>query len=186
MEYEYEARFCDLDIEAVRTALRDAGAELAFARTLHRRVVFENEQIRASRSWLRLRARDGHATLTLKRAAGDAPSLDSIRELEIAVSDFDACRELLQAIGLEPVRYQESYREEWRLDGVIYDIDEWPGLPVFLEVEGPSPAAVQSAAGQLGLDFAAASFGSVDELYKERLGRDILAEPVLIFGDEPV
>ena len=99
---------------------------------------------------------------------------------------FDACRELLQAVGLEPVRYQESYREEWKLDGVTYDIDEWPGLPVFLEVEGPSPAAVEAAAGRFGLDFVAASFGSVDELYKERPGRDILTEPVLMFRDEPI
>jgi adenylate cyclase class 2 len=87
-------------------------------------------------------------------------------------------------IGLTTVRYQENYREEWELYDVVCDIDEWPGLPPFAEIGGPSPDAVHAAAALLGLDGAAASFGSVDELYKERLGRDILAERFLVFDDD--
>ena len=55
-------------------------------------------------------------------------------------------------------------------------------MPPFLEVEGPDEAAVRQAALMIGLDFADATFGSVDEVYLATLGRDILAEPRLVFS----
>lgn len=181
MKHEYEARFSDLDIPAIRSALQAAGAHQVLPRTLHQRVIFENEQTRATRSWLRLRTNGTRTTLTLKRAEGTTPALESIRELETIVSDLDATREILEQIGLTAVRHQENYREEWQLEDVTCDLDEWPGLPAFLEIEGPSPERVRATAERLGLDFAVATFGSVDELYKEKLGRDILAEHRLAF-----
>lgn len=33
------------------------------------------------------------------------------------------------------------------------------------------------------LDYAAARFGSVDEIYRSEMGRDILVEPTLLFAD---
>ncbi|MFF0530634.1 hypothetical protein ACFYT3_19820 [Nocardia amikacinitolerans] len=55
----------------------------------------------------------------------------------------------------------------------------------FLESEGPHEPAVRSAAASLGLDYSAARFGSVDEIYKTEVGRDILTEPTLLFNDVP-
>lgn len=93
--------------------------------------------------------------------------------------------EILQRLGLREVRYQESYREEWRLAEVAFDFDTWPGLPTFVEIEGPDEASVREAAAIVGLDFAAARFGSVDEIYQSEIGRDILAEPTLLFASGP-
>lgn len=89
-------------------------------------------------------------------------------------------------LGLREVRYQENYREEWQLGNVVFDLDTWPSLPTFLEIEGPDEPAVRQAAEQLGLDYAQARFGSVDEIYKTETGRDILAEPTLLFGESAV
>jgi adenylate cyclase, class 2 len=75
-----------------------------------------------------------------------------------------------------------AYREEWRWGEVAFDFDTWPGLPTFVEIEGPNEAAVRQAAATLGLDYSQARFGSVDEIYKSELGRDILAEPTLLFA----
>ena len=41
--------------------------------------------------------------------------------------------------------------------------------------------SVSSAAKELGLDFASATFGSVEELYQRELGRNILEESRLTF-----
>lgn len=84
-------------------------------------------------------------------------------------------------MGFTTLRYQENYREEWRLDGVTYDLDTWPDLPTYLEIEGPDEAAVRAAATSLDLDYNTATFGSVDEVYLKVLGRDILAESRLVF-----
>ena len=89
---------------------------------------------------------------------------------------------MLTALGLRQVRYQQNYREEWRLGNVAFDLDTWPDLPTFLEIEGPDEATVRSAVADLGLDYADARFGSVDEIYKSELGRDILTEATLLFA----
>jgi adenylate cyclase, class 2 len=120
--------------------------------------------------------------LTYKQVAGQDAAIDSILEAEVGVSDFDAARNLLEAMGFTTLRYQENYREEWELDGVVFDIDTWPDLPTFLEVEGPDEEAVKAAAAKLGLNFGDAGFGSVDEVYLAELGRDILHEQRLVFG----
>lgn len=182
MRPEFEARFCDVDPAAVRQALQAAGAGLHMARTLMRRVVFENDHMVGRRGWLRLRDEGARITLTYKEAVSDG-AIDALHEAEIVVGDFDATRTLLLATGFRAVRYQENYREEWRIDQVRYDLDTWPDLPTFLEIEGPDAESVRRAADALGLDMGAAVFGSVDELYVTALGRDILAEPELLFRE---
>jgi adenylate cyclase class 2 len=88
-------------------------------------------------------------------------------------------------MGFEALRYQENYREEWKLGEVTLDIDTWPGLSTYVEVEGPSEDAVRAAAEVLGFDFAHASYGSVDEVYLTVLDRDILTEETLTFATSP-
>ena len=90
--------------------------------------------------------------------------------------------EILSRLGLQQVRYQENYREEWRLGEVVFDFDTWPGLPTFVEIEGSDEVSVRQAAVALGLDYSRARFGSVDEIYISEVGRDILAEPTLLFS----
>jgi adenylate cyclase, class 2 len=51
-----------------------------------------------------------------------------------------------------------------------------------VEIEGPDEDSVRRAAASLGLDYSRARFGSVDEIYQTELGRDILAEPTLLFA----
>ena len=70
------------------------------------------------------------------------------------------------------------------LGETAFDFDTWPGLPTFVEIEGPDEASVRQAAAALGLDYSQARFGSVDEIYKTELGRDILAEPTLLFAGD--
>ncbi len=61
--------------------------------------------------------------------------------------------------------YQESKREKWELDGVEIDIDEWPYLPAFLEIESDSEARVRGASEKLGFDYGQALFCNVTSLY---------------------
>lgn len=185
MRPEYEARFYDVDHGMIRELLRGRGAERVMARQLLKRVIFENDHTQQSRSWLRLRTGGQQTTLTLKRATGEMPDIGSINELEVSVSDFGRMHALLEELGLAPMRYQENYREEWRLDGVTYDLDEWPGLSPFLEIEGPDPESVILASKGLGFDFSVATFGSVDELYLRQLDRDIMTESHLVFEATP-
>ncbi|MGF6889376.1 adenylate cyclase class 2 [Nocardia sp. GAS34] len=180
MKHEYEAKFLAIDIDAIRATLIALGAKQILPRTLLTRTIFENDTL-ARGAWLRLRNEGSRSTLTLKQVT-DATSIDGTTEIETTVGDLAAMAEILTRLGATEVRYQENYREEWQLGEVIYDIDTWPDLPAFLEIEGPNETAVRAAATGLGLDYAHARFGSVDEIYKTENGRDILTEPTLLFN----
>lgn len=177
---EYEAKFLAIDVEAVQEKLRAAGAEQLFPKTMFTRLIFENDAVQGEQ-WLRLRDEGGLTTLTLKQVT-DASNINGTTEIEVVVSDLEKTAELLKAIGLRQVRYQQNYREEWKLGEVRYDFDTWPELPTFLEVEADSEEEVRKAVADLGLDYGEARFGSVDLIYKSELNRDILAEPTLLFS----
>lgn len=65
-QHEYEAKFLEIDVQATVGALRAAGAELVFPRTMFTRLIFENDAVRGEQ-WLRLRDEGGRTTLTLKQ-----------------------------------------------------------------------------------------------------------------------
>jgi adenylate cyclase class 2 len=181
MKAEIEARFCAIDPNTITAALQAQSATRTMPRTLMRRIVFTNTDIEARGGWLRLRDQGDRTFLTYKQTTRDQSTIDSTLEAEVEIGDFQAAQTLLEAMGFTALRYQENYREEWHLDGVAFDLDTWPDLPPFLEIEGPDEHSVRRAAQTLGLDFSTATFGSVDELYLATLGRDILAEPRLVF-----
>ncbi|MCK9871874.1 CYTH domain-containing protein [Nocardiopsis dassonvillei] len=183
MTPEFEARFLAIDTDAITGRLRERGATCTMPRTLMRRVVLKNQDISDRGGWLRLREQGDRTMLTYKQVndADGASGIDGILEAEVEVADFHAAQHLLEAMGFAALRYQENYREEWQLDGVTYDLDTWPDLPTYLEIEGPGEEAVRAAAAMLDLDYATATFGSVDEVYLKVLDRDILAESRLVF-----
>jgi adenylate cyclase, class 2 len=181
MKTEYEARFLAVDVDAIIDRLRSRAATCVMPRTLMRRIVFQNADITARGGWLRLRNQGERTFLTYKQTTSPESAIDTILEAEVQVGDFDAARILLEAMGFTALRYQENYREEWHLDGVTFDLDTWPDLPTFLEIEGPTDNAVREAAEGLGLDLTHATYGSVDEVYLAVLHRDILTEPTLTF-----
>ncbi len=181
MKHEYEAKFLSIDVADLKTRLKDLGAVQAFPRTLLTRKIFEDDALEGG-AWVRLRDEGTRSTLTLKQVT-DATTIDGTTEIETEITDLHAMAEILAHLGLAEVRYQESYREEWRWGEIAFDFDSWPGLPTFVEIEGPDEASVRQAAAALGLDYSQARFGSVDEIYKTELGRDILVEPTLLFAN---
>lgn len=181
MKHEYEAKFLSIDVAAIQAKLTALGATQTFPRTLLTRKIFENDAL-DNGAWVRLRDEGTRSTLTLKQVT-DSTTIDGTTEIETEVTDLQAMADILRRLGLREVRYQENYREEWRLGEVAFDFDTWPDLPTFVEIEGPDEASVRQASALLDLDYAEARFGSVDEIYKSEMGRDILTEPTLLFAD---
>lgn len=60
-------------------------------------------------------------------------------------------------------------------------LNTWPDIPTFLEIEGLDEKSVRAATESLGFNYADAWFGSIDIIYLKKYGRDILKEPNLLF-----
>ncbi|MGW0636785.1 hypothetical protein [Nocardia salmonicida] len=110
-------------------------------------------------------------------------TIDGTTEIETVVGDIDSMAEILVTIGLREVRYQENYREKWRIGEVIFDLDTWPETADFSRNRGTRRVRGPQAAADLGLDRSQAKFGSVDTIYRAETGRDLLAEPTLLVDD---
>ncbi|MFE1559770.1 class IV adenylate cyclase [Streptomyces sp. NPDC058734] len=181
MKHEYKAKFLAVDVTDLQDRLTRLDAVRAFPPTLLTRKIFENDYLEGG-AWLRLRNEGTRSTLTLKQVT-DSTTIRGTTEIDTEIDDMHAMADILRRLGLREVRYQENYREQWRLGEVAFDFDTWPELPTFVEIEGPDEASVRQAAALLELDYAEARFGSVDEIYKSEAGRDILVEPTLLFPD---
>ena len=66
--------------------------------------------------------------------------------------------------------YQETRRESWLLEETEIEVDTWPWIPPFIEIEGKNEIIVRSVAEGLGFDWRNAKHGSVENIYEEGIG----------------
>ncbi len=167
MNTEVEAKFVDVDIEDIRTRLTQAGALCEQPMRDMRRALIEEEHHAAEHAFIRIRDEGDKVTLTYKQHAPmGTGKVDSARELETTVGDFDTTVAIFKAAGWHYTTYQESRRETWRLGEVEIVIDEWPWILPYIEIEAANETLVREAAAQLGFDWSDAKFGSVDLIYR--------------------
>lgn len=134
MQTEYEISFLDTSHDVMRERIQSLGGVCTQSRTLMRRVAFRNP-VDPVESFVRVRDEGGKITCTYKKIPNGNISIDSVRELECEVSDFEAMKGILLAVGVPLKAYQETYRETWKIGDVECMLDEWPGLKPFIEVE---------------------------------------------------
>lgn len=167
MNIEYEAKFSNIDKDAVRATLQIAGAILIRSEFLQKRVTFflpEGHEIAGG--YARVRDEGDKITMSLKSFDGD--EIENQKEICLTVDSFMQAESFLATLGCRQKSYQETKRELWVLDDVEIMIDEWPFLEPFIEIEGISEQAVKNTADKLGFDYAKAIFGAVDVLYKQK------------------
>lgn len=188
MQTEVEAKFPDVDPQALRQRLRAAGAIPVHPEVAMRRKTFDYPDSRLEKigGWVRVRDEGSQVTLSYKQL--NERTLHGTQEVNVVVDSFDRACELLLDIGLAQRAYQETRRERWQLGEVEATIDTWPWIPTFVELEGPDEATVRTAAGQLGLDWGTAMFGSVEDVYQRHYDfteAEIDAWPSITFTPEP-
>ena len=185
METEIEAKFLDIDPEKIRGNLKILGATLVHPEVLMRRRVFDHPTNKQS-DWLRVRDEGDKITMSYKKVV--ERTIHGTKEISIEVSNFDDACAILIAAQLAERSYQETRRERWLLDGGEVTIDTWPWIPTFVEIEGPSEAAVRSVAGKLGFDWTQALYGSVEPAYQKYYDvtdKEIDGWPEIVFSPVP-
>ena len=72
-----------------------------------------------------------------------------------------------------PRNYQENKRIQYTLDNVEIDIDTWPMIPTYLEIEGNSEEEVNNMVKKLGLSNLKITTLNCDDIYREFYNIDI-------------
>lgn len=154
MMYEIEVKVLDIDRPAVESTLLELGAvpgpEQRFSAVFYDS---PDGRLRAGGQLLRLRREGDRTLLTFKRRVSEAGA--KVREeTEVAVGDFEACRRILNSLGLAESATVDKFRTSYQLDNVSVVIDRHVGglsfIPEFLEIEAASVEEVHSVAARLG------------------------------------
>lgn len=168
MHTEYEVRVLEIDKEKVIKKLEELGAEFQWDRVQKRYVYDFIPKIDGK--WIRLRTNGKKSTLTIKNLVSS--KIDGTQELEIEVDNFERTHLILKELGYEAKGYQENRRCQYLLNGVEIDIDAWPLIPTYLEIEGPSEDVVYHVLEVLGFDKNDATTKDVEGIYLD-YGHDL-------------
>lgn len=176
MPIEHEAKILDIDPAAMQRLILDKGGQKLGERFM-RRYVYDITPGDQSK-WIRLRDTGDETTLTVKQITSDA--IDGTHEIEVGVDDFAATNALLNVLGFTAKSYQETKRTSFVLDGAQVEIDTWPQIPPYLEIEAGSKDEVIRVAGLLGHTEADLTGENTIKIYA-RYGIDLDTIPELRF-----
>ncbi len=168
MEIEFEVKILDIDVEEIKKKLKSIGAKKDMERNM-RRYVYDLKT-KDTDAWIRLRDQGDRVTLTIKEIHND--NIDGTKEVEIVVDDFDKTHLLLSKLGFIPKAYQENRRISYTFDDVEIEIDFWPKIPPYLEIEGKSIKDVEKAVKLLGFEMSQTTSINTDYAY-EKYGLNI-------------
>ena len=79
---------------------------------------------------------------------------------------MDAGIEFLKALGARMTNYSETLRERWTLNNIEIDIDTWPHLEPYVEIEGGNEEKVKAVAEALGYNWSDAKFLGAGRVYE--------------------
>ena len=90
-----------------------------------------------------------------------------MKEVEVEVGEFETTNKLLLSIGMIEKFSQERKRVRYYKDDIEFDIDTWPLVPTFLEIEGPSWDKVEKISKDLGFEWKDRFLGSFSQVSKK-------------------
>lgn len=166
MNTEIEVKFLRVNHDDVRAKLREIGAVCESPMRLMRRVTFDNAAMKAKNGWIRVRDEGDKVTMGYKQT--DSLNIDGTKEIETTVGDFETAVAIFKQLELDGGSFQESKRESWRFGDTQIELDEWPWLEPFIEIEAPNEQLVRDMAAKLGFDMRQAVSGDVMAAYREQ------------------
>ena len=173
-ENEIEVKFYINNPALLKRRLDELGAKIKHPRVHEVNLRFDTPDGALSQEHrvLRLR-RDKHNRLTYKGPALDNKDVSIRQEIEFEVDDFEAARQLLEALGYEVSIVYEKYRTTYEFYDTEIVLDEMP-YGDFVEIEGPDIPNIQDVAAKLRLDWKLRCIESYMTLFKRlQINRDL-------------
>lgn len=120
--------------------------------------------------WIRLRKTNDVIELTVKQLIHTErkEKLQKIIENEIKVDSFEEANKLLEELGFFHKSYLEKKRKTYELKGYKIEIDSWPMIPTYMEIEGKNESDLENILNILGYkleDSISCTAGDVYQIY---------------------
>lgn len=168
---EVEVKILDVNLESFKTTISKLNGKLIHDRTLYKEMYFDASIHDVQFSSLRLRAQGQVCFLTMKFKVNKDINFLTRKELEIQVSDFDTTKIMLVELGYKPYGIREKYRTEYKVGDVKVELDEYPGIPPYAEIEADNQSSVEEFIKSLGFELKHTVHYSATEIIKQ-YGKD--------------
>ena len=124
--------------------------------------------------WVRLRKSNDKVELTVKHIYDkNNDKIQKVKEFEIQVSDLDETNKLLEEVGLVRRNYQEKIRYSYVYKSAEIELDIWPNLEPYMEIECDDATVIDEIVSLLEFDDKRIVSMNTEGLYREK-GIDIL------------
>ena len=163
MKTEFEIRVLEIDIVEMKRKLDLLGATKV-GEFEQKRYIYDLRPAENGK-WIRLRTNGKKTTMAFKDIVSN--TIDGTKEVEFEVGNIDDAKEFMKNIGFEYRSFQENKRIQYELDGVEIDIDTWPKIPTYMEIEGESEKQVYDMVKKLGIDEEKLTFYNCDDIYRK-------------------
>ena len=164
----------EIDKEALIRKLKELGAEDERETLMEETIIYDPEfKWRDENRFVRIRKVGDKTILSYKEHREH--TVDGTYEIELEIEDYQKAELLFEKIGLIPHRHQQKKRHTFKLNGVAFDIDTWPMIPTYVELEGNSEDDLKSAAKIVGLDWNKVEFHNarwvIENVYNIPVGK---------------
>lgn len=73
------------------------------------------------------------------------------KEINVLVDNHEKMRMIFESLGFVVYAHQEKKRMSWKLNNVQFDLDTYPNVPPYLEIEAGSEEEINDLIGKLDL-----------------------------------
>ncbi len=170
---EIEVKIIGIDVDKLIVRLKELKAEPIFSgivRCLH--FDFPDGRLRKAGRLMRLRrweAEEGFKDKFEICTKGPKEIVDGCKsreELETYVEDADKFEALMDRLGFEVTLNNDKHRQSYVLGGAHIDIDAYPGVPVYMEIEALSSHVIDDTIEALELQEYERSTETANEMFK--------------------
>lgn len=180
MPEEIEVKILNIDKQAVVSRLESIGAQkILDARQKIWSYDFPERKFKYLQSSCRIKTEADKIILCYKHRTSKQVHKVA-EEHEVEVSSLETACKILEGIGLVCVNVREKDRTSYVYQNIRFDIDQWPRIPVYVEVESTSHELVDKGVALLGFPQSRAMPLTWVDVFK-MYGIDIEKEKIIKF-----
>ncbi len=120
--------------------------------------------------WIRLRQDGEIVEITIKYIYSNKANynIDEVKEIEIKTDNFEMANKLIEEMGYYRKKLAEKKRDSYSYQGMDIEIDEWPLLEPYIEIEGPSAEEIYELSKLLGYSKEQTRVMNTEDVYLEK------------------
>ncbi len=138
----FELKVLDIVPQEIGQKLENLGARRILDRSITKTLTFDHDNLRLRKTGkvLRLRQVGTKVFLSIKEGKeGQTHNpFSKVVDAELELNDFNQAFRLFESLGFSAFRYQEKFRTIYLLNNIKVEIDEYPKIPPYFQLSGPS------------------------------------------------